>query len=80
MRFISAWTLTSYSWVRVMGVRVVAVAYVQRVECRRRHWSTIYLMHHDLESLSDAANWRLRKLHYFINIKFGCLSELVQPW
>jgi hypothetical protein len=63
-----------------MGVRVAAVAYVQRVECRRRHWSTIYLMHHDLESLSDAANWRLRKLHYFTNFKFGCLSELVQPW
>jgi hypothetical protein len=40
---------------------VAAVAYVQRVECR-----TIYLLRHDLESLSDAATWRLRKRHYLL--------------
>jgi hypothetical protein len=39
-----------------------------------------YLLRHDLESLSDAATWRLRKRHYFTDCKFGCLNELVQPW
>jgi hypothetical protein len=36
---------------------VAAVAYVQRVECR-----TIYLLRHDLESLSDAATWRQKNV------------------
>jgi hypothetical protein len=48
--------------------------------CRVPQAALIYLLHHDLESLSDAATWRLRKRHYFTDFKFGFLDELVQPW